>query len=209
MPDHAPAEQYADLEQQHDAATLGIWVFLATEVLFFGGLLLGYAVYRHAYPQGFAESARHTHIVIGTANTALLLTSSFFVAWAVAVAKLGAGRVAAILLGGAAALGIVFIALKGVEYRAEFSEHLFPDTGFALTAPGARLFFVFYFIATGLHAVHVAIGIIVLATIALRAREGAYSAAYHGPITVAGLYWHFVDLVWIFLFALIYLPGRA
>lgn len=209
MPERVPAEQYSNLEQQNDAATLGIWVFLATEVLFFGGLILGYAAYRHAYPQGFAEAARHTHIVIGTANTALLLTSSFLVAWAVTVAKLNAGRVAATLLYGAAALGVVFLALKGVEYRMELGEHLFPDAAFALGTPGTRLFFVFYFVATGLHAVHVAIGIAVLATIAVRARGGVYSVVYHGPITIAGLYWHFVDLVWIVLFALIYLPGRA
>lgn len=209
MPDRAPIAPYADLAQQHDAARLGIWVFLATEVLFFGGPLLAYATYRHAYPQAFAEAARHTHLIIGTANTAILLTSSFLVAWAVTVAKLSAGRVAAVLLTGAAALGVVFLVLKAIEYRMEFAERLFPDMRFAIDSDGARLFFVFYFVATGLHAVHVAIGIVILAMIAPRARRSAYSAAYHGPITVAGLYWHFVDLVWIFLFALIYLPGRA
>ncbi len=211
MPDvrPAPAEQFATLEQQHETALLGIWTFLATEILFFGGLIIAYTVYRHAYPDGFAEAARHTRIVIGTANTAILLTSSFLVAWAVVAAKLGAGRVSAALLSGAALLGIVFLALKGVEYRGEVNEHLFPNDSFTLGQQGARLFFTFYFIATGLHAVHVAVGIVVLAVIAVRAHEGAYSAAYHGPITVAALYWHFVDLVWIFLFALIYLPGRA
>lgn len=209
MRDVHPAEQYTTLEQQQDASLLGIWAFLATEILFFGGLLLGYAVYRHAYPDGFAEAARHTRIAIGTANTAILLTSSFLVAWAVAAAKLGTAHVSAALLAGAAALGVIFLGLKGIEYRAEIAEHLFPDSAFAITRQGARLFFTFYFIATGLHAVHVAIGIVALVAIALRARAGSYSARYHGPITVAALYWHFVDMVWVFLFALIYLPGRA
>ncbi len=212
MPDRIPAEPYADLTQQHDAAMLGMWVFLATEVLFFGGPLLAYAAYRHGYPDAFAEAARHTHIVIGATNTAILLTSSFLVAWGVTVAKRGVDRIASILLAGAAALGVLFLALKGIEYRMEFAEHLFPDSKFAVggaIGDGARLFFVFYFVATGLHAIHVTVGIAVLLIIATRTRQGAYSAAYHGPITVAGLYWHFVDVVWIFLFALIYLPGRA
>jgi cytochrome c oxidase subunit 3 len=212
MSDTPLAEQYADLQQQRDAALLGIWVFLSTEVLFFGGLILAYCFYRYAYSAAFAEAARHTRIVIGTGNTAILLTSSFLVAWAVGVAKLGAGRVAGTLLWGAAALGVIFIALKGVEYYGEIGEGLFPGVNFSITgqhAGGARLFFTFYFIATGLHALHVAIGIVALIAIGARAHEGAYSARYNGPITVAALYWHFVDLVWIFLFALIYLPGRA
>ncbi|MGD9846069.1 MAG: cytochrome c oxidase subunit 3 [Variibacter sp.] len=207
-----PAFQYATLSQQHGAARLGMWTFLATEVLFFGGVLLAYVVYRYGYPAAFAEAARHTHIAIGAANTAILLTSSFLVAWGVEAAKHGFGRFAALLLWSAAASGLVFMALKGYEYRLELSESLFPDDGFAITgsiAGGARLFFVFYFIATALHALHVAIGIAVLAAIGARARGGAYSPAYHAPLTVAGLYWHFVDMVWIFLFALIYLPGRA
>jgi cytochrome c oxidase subunit 3 len=212
MPEPAPTFQYATLAQQHDAARLGMWTFLATEVLFFGGTLLAYAVYRYGYPAAFAEAARHTHIAIGTANTAILLTSSFFVAWAVEAAKQGFGRFAALLLWGAAAIGVGFLVLKGYEYRSEFSEGLFPNESFAITgsmAGGARLFFIFYFIVTGLHALHVGIGIVVLAVIGERARAGAYSAAYHAPLTVAGLYWHFVDMVWIVLFALIYLPGRA
>jgi cytochrome c oxidase subunit 3 len=204
--------QFVDLRQQEDAARLGIWVFLATEVLFFGGLILAYCVYRIGHPDGFAEAARHTRIVIGTANTAILLTSSFLVAWAVTVARAGAGRLGGALLWTAAALGILFLALKGVEYRMEYDEHLVPGVNFAASgANGAAigLFFAFYFVSTALHGVHVAVGIVVLCVIGLRSYRGAYSARYHAPMTVAGLYWHFVDLVWIFLFALIYLPGRA
>jgi len=204
--------QFADLQQQHEVAQLGMWAFLATEVLFFGGLILAYTVYRVAYPADFAAAAGHTKIVIGTANTAILLFSSFLVAWAVTAAKLEQARVAALLLASAAVLGTIFLGLKATEYLQEYREHLVPGVNFefaAEQAKGAALFFTFYFIATGLHALHVLIGIGVLATIARLASARAYSERYHAPITVAGLYWHFVDTVWIFLFALIYLPGRS
>jgi cytochrome c oxidase subunit 3 len=212
MPDTRLTEQFVDLRQQHDVAELGIWVFLATEVLFFGGLILAYCVYRSIHPAGFAEAAHHTKIVIGAANTAILMTSSFLVAWAVTITKLGEARFAGLLLWAAALLGLVFIGLKGLEYTLEYREHLLPGLGFDYPgqhAIAAHLFFSFYLVATGLHAVHVAIGIAVLAVIGRRARQAAYSGACHAPMTVAGLYWHFVDLVWVFLFALIYLPGRS
>jgi cytochrome c oxidase subunit III len=212
MSDSQPAFPYATLPQQHEAAQLGMWTFLATEVLFFGGLIVAYSVYRFGYPADFQAAGRHTEIVVGAANTAILLTSSFLVAWAVTAARLGLGRLAGGLLIGAAAMGVLFLGLKGYEYLEEFHAHLVPGLDFqfdAAHARGAMLFFIFYFVATGLHGLHVAIGVIVLLAIAVRARQGAYSMAYHSPITVAGLYWHFVDLVWIFLFALIYLPGRS
>ncbi len=212
MPNPQPAIQFADMRQQHDVAQLGMWVFLATEVLFFGGLILSYCVYRSAYPDAFAEAARHTKMVIGAANTAILLTSSFLVAWAVTVVKLRESRFAALLLWGAAVLGLVFLVLKGVEYGMEYNEHLLPGLNFAdpeAQAHPVEMFFSLYIVATGLHAVHVAVGVAVLIGIGARARQGAYSENYHSPVTVAGLYWHFVDIVWIFLFALIYLPGRS
>lgn len=211
MPEPPLGFQYADLGQQHDTAQLGMWTFLATEVLFFGGLILVYCVYRIGDPAGFAQAARHTKIVIGTVNTAVLLTSSFLVAWAVTAARLRQGKLAAILIWAAAALGAAFLALKLVEYRMEYGEQLVPGLSFAITGPNATavyLFFSFYFVATSLHALHVAIGIIVLVLIGRQAYRLRYSERYHAPITVAGLYWHFVDIVWIFLFALIYLPGR-
>ena len=127
--------QFVDLRQQHDVAQLGMWVFLATEVMFFGGLILAYCVYRIGHPDGFAEAARHTKIVIGTANTAVLLTSSFLVAWAVAAARAGTGRFGGALLWIAAALGVLFLALKGVEYRMEYDEHLVPGLNFAVAGP--------------------------------------------------------------------------
>jgi cytochrome c oxidase subunit 3 len=212
MHDAQPAFQFADLQQQHEVAQLGMWAFLATEVLFFGGLILAYAVYRFGYPADFSAAARHTLIAVGTINTAVLLTSSFLVAWAVTAARLEQAFAAAVLLSGAAALGVAFLALKTIEYVTEYREHLVPGVDFAFVAEhakGAELFFVFYFVATGLHAVHVLVGVAVLAMIARQAARGLYSHRYHAPITVAGLYWHFVDVVWIFLFALIYLPGRS
>jgi cytochrome c oxidase subunit 3 len=212
MPEPQPAFQFIDLRQQHDVAQLGMWAFIATEILFFGGLILAYCVYRTGHPDGFAEAGRHTKIVIGTANTAILLTSSFLVAWAVAMAKLRLGRVAGVLLWGAALLGVVFLALKGIEYLQEYEEQLLPGIEFAFSGPDAdavRLFFAFYLVATGLHALHVVIGIVTLAVIGRQAYRQRYSDRYYAPIMVAGLYWHFVDVVWIVLFALIYLPGRA
>lgn len=212
MPEPQPAFQFANLHQQHDAAQLGMWTFLATEVLFFGGLILAYCVYRIGDPDGFAEAARHTKIAIGTVNTAVLLTSSFLVAWAVAAARLRQGKVAGVLLWIAVLFGVAFLALKGFEYRSEYEEHLVPGLNFAVVGPKSmsiRLFFSFYFVATGLHALHVAIGIVALAVIGRQAYRRHYSDRYHAPIDVAGLYWHFVDVVWIFLFALIYLPGRS
>jgi cytochrome c oxidase subunit 3 len=212
MPEPQPAFQFVDLRQQHDVAKLGMWVFIATEVLFFGGLILLYCVYRIGNPTGFAEAARETQIAIGTANTAVLLTSSFLVAWAVAAAQGGAGRLAGVLLWVAALLGALFLALKAIEYSIEYHERLVPGLNFARTGPNAAtigLFFSFYFVAAGVHALHIAIGIVVLPTIGVRAFCGTYSPRYHAPITVAGLYWHFVDMVWVFLFALIYLPGRS
>jgi cytochrome c oxidase subunit 3 len=212
MPDALPAPQFADLRQQQEVAHLGMWVFLATEVLFFGGMLLLYFAYRLGYPAGFAEAARHTEIVIGTINTAVLLTSSFAVAWAVAAARENEGRLTAVLLGIAALLGVVFIGLKAVEYLKEYHEHLVPGLNFSF--PGAEaasveLFFIFYFIATGLHAVHLSVGIVVLAVMARRSAKGPMTPHLLNSVTVSGLYWHFVDAVWIFLFALIYLPGRS
>jgi cytochrome c oxidase subunit 3 len=212
MSDARLAVQFVDLRQQHDVARLGMWVFLATEVLFFGGLILAYCVYRSAYPEGFAEAARHTKIAIGGANTAILLTSSFLVAWAVTVVRLNESRFASLLLWAAALLGVVFLGLKGIEYGLEYRERLLPGFGFDFSGPHAHavhLFFAFYLVATALHAVHVAVGIAVLGIIGWRAYGNNYSAHYHSPPTVAALYWHFVDLVWIFLFALIYLPGRS
>jgi cytochrome c oxidase subunit 3 len=211
MPELAPAPQFADLDQQSEVAQLGMWIFLSTEVLFFGGLFMLYYAYRFGYPAGFAEAARHTNLPIGAINTAVLLTSSFTVAWAVVSAKADAGKAATILLAIAALLGLVFLGLKAIEYLEEYRERLVPGLAFDYSGPergAVELFFVFYFIATGLHAIHLMIGIAALLIVAWRSAHSEPSCKYANTVTVTGLYWHFVDIIWIFLFALIYLPGR-
>jgi len=208
-PGAAPARAEARPSRERlETAELGMWLFLATEVLFFGGLFVAYGYGRLRSPAGWALAARHTDVVLGTLNTAVLLTSSALVALAVAAAEHGQVRWIARLLWGTAALGLVFLAIKGIEWHAEWNEGLFPGRGFALArVPGAELFFVVYFLATGLHALHLAVGVVLVATFAVgsaRRREWA------GPprLQVAGLYWHFVDVVWIFLYPLLYLVLR-
>ena len=206
------APQFASVEQRNDVLELGMWTFLSTEVLLFGGLILTYFVYRHADPQAFAEAGRRTDIVIGTANTAVLLTSSFCVAAAVEGTQANAWRAARWLIVAAIVLGLVFLGLKGVEYTTEYREHLVPGINFDSNNPHAQsieLFFIFYFVATGLHAVHLICGIAVLALFAKRVGQGSARARQEAGLRTAALYWHFVDVVWIFLFALIYLPGRS
>ena len=205
------APQFVSTAHRDETAELGMWVFLATEVLLFGGLILGYFVYRHNYPADFAAASGHTEIVIGTANTAILLTSSFLVACAVEAFSAETRKTCVVLLSGAIVLGLVFIVLKGIEYTEEYHEHLVPGIDFsfeAARANGAQLFFIFYFVATAIHALHMLIGIAVLGVMAVltwRSPDTRHRTALHS----AALYWHFVDVVWIFLFALIYLPGRS
>src|SRR6476661_1574886 len=196
MRESFPAAQFVDTRQQTEAAEFGIWIFLSTEILFFGGLFLLYSAYRYNFPIGFSAAARRTDIVIGTSNTAILLTSSFAVAWAVAAVAEGQRRLGTLLLGAAVLLGVAFLGLKGLEYSKEFRAHLVPGIDFASPDPHAaasELFFIFYFIATSLHAVHVIIGIIALAIMAWRVERGDLTARYHNPLMVTGLYWHFVD----------------
>jgi cytochrome c oxidase subunit III len=207
-----PEPQFATLAQQAETATLGLWVFLATEMLFFGGVLLAYIVLRRAHPAGFAEAGRETKIVIGTINTAVLLTSSATMAWAVHSAEAGRRRLLTLLLGSTATLGFVFLVLKGIEYSKEYEEHLVPGLNFHSASPHAgaiELFYFLYFGLTGIHAVHLTIGIVIVGIMAVRAWRAAFSPAYYAPIEITGLYWHFVDLVWIFLYPLIYLNGRS
>ena len=163
------AEPFDDLEQQHEAAKLGIWIFLATEVLFFGGLFLAYTVYRSLYPEPFAAASRHTEIILGGTNTAILLLSSTLMALAVRAAHLGRRRIVGWLLVATATLGIVFPAIKGIEYHKDFVEHLVPGSGFQwheTNSQIAELFFWLYFAMTGLHAAHVLIGVLLLLTFA-------------------------------------------
>jgi cytochrome c oxidase subunit 3 len=212
MPDaRAFAAQFVSSRHRDETAELGMWIFIATELLLFGGLILGYFVYRHAYSSAFAAASGHTDIIIGTINTAILLTSSFLVACAVDASAPETRKVCVMLLSGAVLLGLTFIVLKGIEYSDEYREHLVPGIDFSFDvrhANGAQLFFVFYFVATAIHALHMMVGIALLAVLAVliyRLPNSRHRTALHS----AALYWHFVDVVWIFLFALIYLPGRS
>lgn len=208
----APAHQFDDVEQQHEASTLGMWIFLATEVMFFGGLLLGYLVYRFSYPDAFAQGSRHLDLVLGSVNTAVLLLSSFTMALAVHSAQTGRrhGVIAFLLV--TALLGCVFLGIKGVEYGHKFEENLVPVRGFALLdddtpAGQVQLFFGIYFTLTGVHALHLIIGVGALGVLVALAWRGRFSSDYYTPVEMTGLYWHFVDIVWVFLFPLLYLIG--
>jgi cytochrome c oxidase subunit 3 len=186
-----------------------MWVFIASEVLFFGGLLFAYLYGRTHWPAGFAAASGHTDVVLGTLNTGLLLTSSAAVAWALSCLQHGPHvRWAPRLLWLTAGLGAAFIVVKGLEYRAEWHEHLFPGPAFELAdAAGAELFFMLYFVMTGLHALHLAIGI---AGVSVFAWGSGQRARWAVPrrIEVIALYWHFVDVVWIVLYPLLYLVER-
>ena len=205
------AEHFDDLEQQRGAAQLGMWVFLATEVLFFGGLFLGYTVYRSRYPEAFAVASHHTEVVLGGANTAILLFSSTLMALAVRAAEFKQRKSLVWLLVGTAFCGTIFMVIKGFEYHTDFVEHLVPGINFEWHQPNraeAQIFFYLYFAMTGLHAIHVTGGICILVVFALLARRGKFTTGHHTPVEIAGLYWHFVDVVWIFLFPLLYLAGH-
>jgi cytochrome c oxidase subunit 3 len=202
------APQFVEPAQQEESARLGMWLFLGTEVLFFGGLIAAYVVYRVIYPREFADGSRRLVEWIGAVNTAVLLTSSLTMAWGVRAAREGRARAAAVPLAATAVLGAAFLVLKAFEYHEDFEEGVVPVLRFLQPAGKEELFFILYFLMTLLHALHLTIGIGVVGTIAARARRGEYSRAYHTPVAVAGLYWHFVDVVWIFLFPLLYLIDR-
>ena len=205
------AHQFDDAAQQHEASWLGMWVFLATEVMFFGGMFLGYTVYRSAYPDAFAGASNHLDIVLGTINTAVLIFSSFTMALAVRSAQLGAGKPTIIFLILTMILGAVFLGIKFTEYYVKFEEHFVPGSAFAYPgpqAPAAEIFFSFYFAMTGMHALHMIIGEGLLTTLVIKTGRGRFSGLYNTPVELIGLYWHFVDIVWIFLFPLLYLVGR-
>ncbi len=207
----ALAHQFDSLEQQTEAATLGMWVFLVTEVLFFGGLFLTYAVYRWFYSAAFSVASHELDVLLGGINTAVLITSSLTMALAVHAAQLGQRRSLMTMLVLTMVLGAVFLGIKGVEYAHKFAEHHVPGATFEFEKEHfrhAQIFFSLYFLMTGLHAVHMIIGIGVLLVMWVWAWRGRITPEYSAPIEISGLYWHFVDIVWIFLFPLLYLIGR-
>ncbi len=206
----AVAHQFDDPAQQREASTLGMWVFLATEIMFFGGLITAYTAYRALHPGAFELASRHLDLLLGGLNTAVLLTSSLTMALAVRGAQVGKRRHVVVMLMLTILLGLAFLGIKGYEYYQKFADHLVPGPMFSFPPPHAReaeMFFYLYFVMTGTHALHMIIGVGVVGAMAIKAGKGQLSPTYYTPLEIAGLYWHFVDIVWIFLFPLLYLVG--
>jgi cytochrome c oxidase subunit 3 len=233
-------EQFEDRHQQKEAATLGMWTFLATEVLFFGGLFAGYTVYRHQHEFAFRQGSIDMKWYLGAINTAVLLLSSFFMALAVRAAARGSNPRIVRYLVLTIVVGTLFLCIKGIEYAVDYGERLVPGLNFTETRPTEEemngftrafariddwfdshigppvgkatqrphdeaLFLLFYFIMTAIHATHMIIGIAVMLVLIAMARRGRFSAEWHNPVECFGLYWHFVDIVWVFLFPTLYL----
>ena len=217
--------QFDDLAQQKESSTLGMWLFLVTEIMFFGGLFLAYMIYRRAYSEAFLLSSNTLDVLLGGINTAVLICSSLTMALAIWAAQTNRRKGIIYFLIATIVLGAVFLGIKTVEYRDKFSHHHVPGPNFhfvpehggehaaALAAKDphlerhASLFFSLYFVMTGLHATHMIIGMIILGVLAWYAWKGKYDSTYYNPLEMTGLYWHFVDIVWIFLFPLLYLLG--
>ncbi len=202
---------FVALEQQHEASTLGMWAFLITEIMFFGGLFTLFIVYVTAYAEAFADGSHHLDIVLGATNTAVLIGSSFTMALAVRSAQLGKRNALLGFLLLTMFLGCVFLGIKGIEYAHKFEQHLVPGPNFkyeGALGQHAQLFFSFYFAMTGLHALHMVVGVGLMTWLLVHSWRGHFSPNYFWPVEVSGLYWHFVDIVWIFLFPLLYLVAR-
>jgi cytochrome c oxidase subunit III len=213
------------LGQQKAAASLGMWVFIAQEIMFFGGMFTAYLVYRLWYYAGYTAASRELDLVLGGINTAVLIASSLTVAMAVHSAQEGKQRQILWYLGATMVLGIVFLVIKYFEYSSKLELHhahhanamirLFPMQGWfhvdgdlAPIANQMRMFMVLYFALTGMHALHMLVGIGLLLVIMNMARKGAFTPRWFTPVEMFGLYWHFVDIIWIFLFPLLYLVNR-
>ena len=207
----ALAHQFEDLEQQHEAASLGMWIFLATEVMFFGGLFAGYTLYRNLYLAGFSAGSHMLNVTVGAINTAVLICSSLTMALAVGAAQIGKRSAQVAFLVMTIALGLAFIIIKlTLEWRHDFQEGFAPGLNFTfigLNAKSVELFFCFYFLMTGVHALHMVVGVGVLSVLLVQAWRGRFGPDRYNAVETAGLYWHFVDIVWIFLFPLLYLIG--
>jgi cytochrome c oxidase subunit 3 len=206
---------FDNLQHQQETTTLGMWVFLATEVLIFGAMFTGYTVYRVQYADSFEAASRHLNLLIGGINTLVLLTSSLTMVLAVRATQLGYTKATVTYLALTAALGTLFLVLKAIEYYVDYRENLVPTLAFdpaKWTADDVhpqevQLFLIFYYCLTGLHAVHLTIGISVVIVLTVMAQRQCFSKEYYSPVETWGLYWHFVDLIWIFLLPLLYLVG--
>lgn len=208
-----PEIQFATLEQQGDTAQLGMWAFLVNETMFFGALIFTYYIYRMSYPHEFAVAAKDAVLWCGSVNLVILLTSSLTMVLAINAGAQGERRAMIYWLIATAALGFAFLFLKGYEYYLDFQDKVVPVVNF-VAKPGegsaGELFWVFYWVATGLHAIHLTIGIgLVVYMLQWRIKRGLITPAYYAPLEVVGIYWSFVDAVWLFLYPCIYLVGRS
>jgi cytochrome c oxidase subunit 3 len=202
------AHHFDTQEQQDGAVRLGMWLFLGTEVLLFAGLFLGYTVYRNFYHEAFHLSSKSLDVWLGGANTVILISSSLTVALAYHAIKQGKEKVSAALIAFTILCAFAFLCIKAVEYKAKFDHGSLPGKWYHnehITAPGANLYFTIYFLSTGLHAFHVIVGASVLAWVLKGIVKGKYGPKNYVAVELGGLYWHLVDLVWIFLFPLLYL----
>ena len=216
MPDgsHHPrlVHHFEGLGQQQRASTLGMWVFMANEIMMFGGLFLAYLIYRSKFPEAFRLGSHELDIQLGAINTAVLIGSSLTMALAVYSAQKGASNRIVLWLLMTVLLGSVFLGIKVVEYAAKFDHHLLPGAHFSFPGPHesqVEIFYSLYFAMTGLHASHMIIGIPIILFYAWQAHRGRFDASYYTPVELTGLYWHFVDIIWIYLFPLLYLIGRS
>jgi cytochrome c oxidase subunit 3 len=204
-------EQFEDLEKQTHAARLGMWAFLGSELLLFTGLFALYTGYRAEYPHDFAEAIAHNSLAIGTVMTYILITSSFTVAMAVHAVRADHPRRAAAFLAVSVIIGILFLVLKGIEYAQHFREGIFPAGAYhyaELPTFGAQMAFTLYFAMTALHGLHVLVGAGLLTGVAWGCWKGRYWSYDQTPVELTGLYWHLVDIIWIFLWPLLYLTRR-
>jgi cytochrome c oxidase subunit III len=212
--EHHPKLQhhFDSMGQQAEASTLGMWVFLVTEIMFFGGLFMTYLVYRSASPSAFQEASHHLNVTYGTLNTVILIVSSLTMALGVRAAQTSAPpKTQGMWIGITMLFGLAFLGIKAIEYTEKFRDNLVPGPNFhweGLYPAGAEMFYSLYFCMTGLHAIHMIIGLGIMTWLGTMALRGKFNAGYYTPVEVAGLYWHFVDIVWIFLFPLLYLIGR-
>ncbi len=224
MADHAThveglAHHFVSMEQQKEAGMIGMWIFLLTEIMFFGGLFLAYTIYRTTYPQGFLYGSHLLNVPLGGTNTVVLIVSSLTMAMAVYYSQLGERKKLVFFLFVTLVLGLVFLVIKYFEYKSKIDDHLFPALSlYNPASTGAhgvpldlqqpvRVFLWIYFIMTGLHALHMIVGAGILITLIVLAQRGKFTKDYNSPVEISGLYWHFVDIVWIFLFPLLYLTG--
>ena len=224
---------FENMEQQREAGALGMWVFLVTEIMFFGGMFLAYTLYRAKYPESFEVASNHLDIWLGAINTVVLICSSFTMALTVYCTQVGKQQLQVLFLILTMVFGVTFLGIKAVEYKQKYDDNLFPgqlipghpfnpaiqEEGAApdhhklhlvpgATVKNVELFYWIYFAMTGMHALHMIIGLGIMVVLLIFSLRGRYGPEYHNPIEISGLYWHFVDIVWIFLFPLLYLLGR-